>query len=206
MRQFVSLKTPAEMAAESKKATEEGMRAVAEALSRIKDTDSESDEHRHTDPDRYLQLELANANVDIVDLTKELNMLKEKFELFKKINNYLDQLGNLHHYTNNLDALSYEQLEKKLVLYTEEENEHAKLCMNYITKIDLPYIKRAMTLTVISYTKMNITISEKLRNAINNKWRVRQIELWMSRFGVCLIIVLLAVVWAQKIEMVSVNY
>jgi predicted AlkP superfamily phosphohydrolase/phosphomutase len=206
MRQFVSLKTAAEMAAESKKATEDGLRAVAEALSRIDATDSDSDENRHTDPDRYLQLELANAKVDIINLREDLDGLKEKFQLFVKINNDLDHLGNLHHYTNNLDTLSYEQLEKKLVLYTEEENEHAKLCMNYITKIDLPYIKRAMTLTVISYTKMNITISEKLRNAINNKWRVRQIELWMSRFGVCLIIVLLAVVWAQKIEVVSVGH
>ena len=203
MRQFVGLKTAAEMAAESKKATEDGLRAVAEALNRIQDTDSE--EHRHTDPDRYLQLELANAKVDIVDLTKELDGLKEKFQLFVKINNDLDHLGNLHHYTNNLDALSYEQLEKKLVLYRDEENEYGRICMNYITKIELPYIKRAMTIAVISYTKQNFAIAEKLTDALNKKWRAKQIELWLNRFGVCLIIVLMAVIWAQKIEMVSVN-
>ena len=159
MRQFVSLKTAAEMAAESKKATEDGLRAVAEALSRIDATDSDSDENRHTDPDRYLQLELANAKVDIINLREDLDGLKEKFQLFVKINNDLDHLGNLHHYTNNLDALTYEQLEKKLVLYRDEENEYGRICMNYITKIELPYIKRAMIWKIILQLKFEKTLT-----------------------------------------------
>ena len=213
MSQFVTRKTPAEMAAESKKATEEGLKAVAAALNRIEEveSDSDSDEYRteyrrHSDPNRHLQLELANAKVDIADLTNELDELKGKFELFKKINNEFDHLNNLDFYTKDINILTLEQAQKKLALYKEDENERSKLCMNYITKVDLPYIRRAMILSTISCNKKNLVITNNLTTAINNKIRAQQIELWLNRFGAALIIVLLAIVWTQKIELVAHDY
>jgi len=201
------------MAAESKKATEEGLKAVAEALNRIEeaDSDSDSDEYRteyrrHSDPNRHLQLELVNAKVEIADLTNELDELKGKFELFKKINNEFDHLNNLDFYTKDINILTLEQAQKKFVLYKEDENERYKLCMNYITKVDLPYIRRAMILSTISSNKKNALISQNLTTAINNKQWIKQIELWLNRFGVALIIILLGVVWTQKIELVAHDY
>jgi len=209
MKQFVSRRTPEEMAAESKKATEEGLKAVAEALGKI-DEEYDSDnsleykrEYRHTDPNRYLQLELANAKIEVADLTGQLNDLKAKFELLKKIDNELSYLNGLGFYTKDINALTLEQVEKKLVLYKEEEREHSNLCMNYITKMDMPYIKRSMSLMVISTAKKNMSIAEQLNDTINKKWWANEIEVWSTRFGIALLIVLVSIVWAQKIEVAA---
>jgi len=195
MPQFVTLKTAAEAAVESKKATEQGMRDLASAL---KSGDYSDDEHGDSEANRYIHLELLNAKVDIADLNNELDGFKKQFEILNKINNELSQLSNLHYYTKDINSLCLKQAEKKLALYKEEEREHSLLCLSYSKHIEFPEIKKAVSLMITVQHKKNMSIEDTLVSAISHKWWVGQIEIWLFRLGLSIIVVLFAVLMAQK--------
>jgi hypothetical protein len=76
---------------------------------------------------------------------------------------------SLNFYLNEINTLTIRQLEKKIYLYNEEEQEHAQLCMNSISRIEYPLIKKAMQLSLKDIRTNNKEIDKKLRKTLANK-------------------------------------
>ena len=192
--QFVTRVTPAQAAAESKKATEEAMRQVAANLNKnppqhfhensISDSDSDSEvfikkkkSHKSSSDDsimihkletrlHYLQLDMANKNIDYMDLKEVADKNYLKLDNIKKIDETLSLLSNLTFYLKNLDSLSLEQVKRKLVLFKEESAEHAANSMKYINQIEYPVIKKSMISIIDQITLKNAVIENEINKAI----------------------------------------
>ena len=195
MPQFVRQMTPAQAAAESKKATEEAMRQTAANLkktpppqhfqdSNTSDSDSDSEvfikkkkSHKSSSEDsitihkletrlHYLQLDLCNKEVDNVELKEANQRIIEKINNMKKVDDTLTLLSNLTFYLKNLDSLTLEQVKRKLVLFKEESAEHAANSMKYINQIEYPVIKKSMISIIDQITLKNAVIENEINKAI----------------------------------------
>jgi hypothetical protein len=190
MPQFVTRVTEKEMKEQSKKATEEAMRQVANEIihTHLEHNDDiyiSSDESIEVRPKKrtrnsnevekletqihYLRLDMANKMIELDDCTNELAIYKKSVDDMKKINSEFDYLMSLHFYLNEINTLTIRQLEKKIYLYNEEEQEHAQLCMNSISRIEYPLIKKAMQLSLKDIRTNNKEIDKKLRKTLANK-------------------------------------
>ena len=91
----------------------------------------------------YLQLDLANAKVDVEEFRTEVSKLKTIIDPYKVINNELTYLrGAIDRSTKDLELLTLAQIEKRLILYKEEYNEHIALCSAAVAKlVDLAEIR-----------------------------------------------------------------
>jgi len=204
--QFVTRVTPAQAAAESKKATEEAMRQVAANLIKtppqhfhensISDSDSDSEVfikkkkgHKSSSEDsimihkletrlHYLQLDMANKNIDYMDLKDLSDSNNLKLDNMKKVDETLSLLSNLTFYLKNLDSLSLEQVKRKLVLFKEESAEHAANSMKYINQIEYPVIKKSMISIIDQITLKNAMIENEINKAI--LFKKATIFIWWS--------------------------
>jgi hypothetical protein len=204
--QFVTRVTPAQAAAESKKATEEAMRQVAANLNKtppqhfhensISDSDSDSEVfikkrkgHKSSSEDsiaihkletrlHYLQLDMANKNIDYMDLKELSDSNTLKLENMKKVDETLSLLSNLTFYLKNLDSLSLDQVKRKLVLFKEESAEHAANSMKYINQIEYPVIKKSMISIIDQITLKNTMIEHEINKAI--LFKKATIFIWWS--------------------------
>ena len=91
----------------------------------------------------YLQLDYANAKVDVEDLRTEVSKLKTIIDPYKVINNELTYLrGAIDRSNKDVELLTLAQIEKRLTLYKEEYNEHIALCSAAVAKlVDLAEIR-----------------------------------------------------------------
>lgn len=208
MPQFVTRVTEKEMKEQSKKATEEGMRQVANDIihTHLEHNDDiyiSSDESIEVRPKKrtrnsnevekletqihYLRLDMANKMLELDDCTNELAIYKKTVDDIKKINNEFDYLMSLTFYLSNINTLTIRQLEKKIYLYNEEEQEHAQLCTNSISRIEYPLIKKAMQLYLKDIRTNNKEIEKKLRTTLANKQFLDSLRIWII-YGIILTI------------------
>lgn len=221
MPQFVTKMTPAEMAEESKKATQEAMRNLTTQLTDVQPeecylSDSDNDilfqRKRFRKPETesveklesriyYMKLDISNLTVDLTNCKDELTDVKRHFNTLKQINNDLEYLDKLDFYLKDINEFSIEQLEKKYKLFVDEDNEHAQLCMSNIMRIeDLPEVKSAMILALTSKRTKNKVVDHEIRYAINRK---RIIILTQVSTTVSLFILILSLIlnyYIKKIE------
>lgn len=207
MAQYVTRMTPEQMAAESKKATEEGMRQVAAGLaarglkSAIYLEDSDSDEtvvkkkknvvidngvlvNKLETRIHYMQLDMANKSVDLQDANTLIQEYRDKHEVLKRIDDNILLLTNLSFYLNNINTLTLEQVQKKLTLFKEESHEHAGTCLFYIKKIEFQLIKNYMILALDEMNAKNSIIEKKIIQVIRYKIFLRYLQLWFIIFSI----------------------
>lgn len=158
-KMFCTQKTAEQMAEESRKATIEGMRQVAEALKRKKKRrvsleSSSSDESFAVSEEEstskleerihYLQLDLSNAEVEKQDLKDELDALKDRFNPYKRLDEEIANLNNtIGRALKNCDGLTVPLLEKKLENFAEEFQEHSRLFSTQLTKLEYDHTRMA---------------------------------------------------------------
>lgn len=213
MAQYVTRMTPEQMAAESKKATEEGMRQVAAGLaarglkSAIYLEESDSDEtvvkkkknvvidtgvlvNKLETRIHYMQLDMANKSVDLQDANTLIQEYRDKHEVLKRIDDNILLLTNLSFYLNNINTLTLEQVNKKLTLFKEESREHSGTCLFYIKKIEFQLIKNYMILALDEMNAKNGIIEKKLIQVIRYKIFLRYLQLWLIIFSIISVIII----------------
>lgn len=163
--------TSEQMKEESRKATEVGMREIAAALAKkqVVTSDEESDSSGGCSSDssrsrrrarkrvdtgitdrlesriRYLQLDVANARVEIQDAQALHEAAKVRLDPYIKANNEFGFIQSaIERSTKGLEDLTIKQFTVKMKLFTEEANEHLNLCAVAINKIDLHQIKASL--------------------------------------------------------------
>jgi hypothetical protein len=211
MAQYVTRMTAEQMAAESKKATEEGMRQVAAGLSARGlrtvhvEENSDSDEsivvkkkknvvvdngiiiNKLETRVHYLQLDLANKDVDLIEAKDVIKMYKEKQEILKKVDDNIALLTNLSFYLTKLDTLTVPQMERKLALFKEESKEHSANCLKYIKQIEFQLVKNYMILALDEMNTKNAIIEKKMIKMISYKQCMETICLWLV--AICILVV-----------------
>jgi hypothetical protein len=200
------------MAAESKKATENAMREVAAALAEHEhknsiyfEDDSDTDDSiiirkKKNVVDKsvlvdkletrihYLQLDLANKDVELTDTNNILQTYKEKDNILKKIDDNILLLRNLSFYLVNLENLTIPQIERKLTLFQEESREHATNCLNYLKMVEFQFIKHYLKISLDEINKKNIKIEAKIADMIFYKKCVN--ELYICLVAMCFLVIL----------------
>jgi len=166
--------TSEQMKEESRKATEAGLREVAEALAKKQaaasswaDSDSSSSGGCSSDSSRsrrrarkrvdtgvtdrlesrirYLQLELANAQVDVQDARALHEAAKGRLDPYITANHEFGFIQSaIERSSKGLEDLTIKQFRAKMTLFTEEAKEHLGLCAVAINKIDLHQVKAAL--------------------------------------------------------------
>jgi hypothetical protein len=209
MAQYVTRMTAEQMAAESKKATEEGLRQVAAGLAarglRHAHVEEESDSDQSLVVKRkknivvdngvlvnkletrvhYLQLDLANKDIDLTDAKELIKSYKEKQEILKKVDDNIALLTNLSFYLIKLDTLTVPQMERKLALFKEEAKEHSANCLKYIKQIEFQLVKNYMILALDEMNTKNAVIEKKMAKMIYYKQWLEAICLWL--FAICIL-------------------
>lgn len=199
---FCTQKTAEQMAEESRKATIEGMRQVAEALKRkkkrrvslessssdesfvVEESTSKLEERIH-----YLQLDLSNAEVEKQDLKEEVDKLKNRLNPYKRINEEVQNLNSsLDRATRNCDGLTLEQLEKKLSTFIEEFTEHYQLCQVQMNKLDLCYTQYALQPYMTSMWAKNLDARLALQKRIEKKHLVKFLEKLLFFLGITYVV------------------
>ena len=219
--------TVQQMEEESRKATAEGMRQIAEALAKkqaepkvsdessddLTDSDSsDSDDRKGSrrprrrrepktktpaadkleDRIRYLQLDLANAKVDVDDARVEATMLKARLEPYTRANNELGFVRSaLERSKKGLDDLTNVQLARKIALFKEETTEHSALCRAAVNKIELHEIKAGMERVIASDLRKILNQLETLESIL--WWREMKVRglVYGGGFAVLVLIVML---------------
>ena len=179
MPQFCTKKTSSEMSDEAKKATAEGMRQIAAALS-TKNFEEHTDEEEDLTPKRssarianarvekletrihYLQLDLANVTVDLDDTKNALVLYQERYEVYLNIDKQFAILHQMNSYLNNKWQLTLAQLEKKHSDFLDKSAFQLDICEDSIEKIDLPIVKSMMQISLNEMRKQIINIESSI--------------------------------------------
>ena len=195
MPQYVTQMTPTEAKAESKKATEEGLRQVAKALAEVEPEEcfapeeffapeecyTPDEDKRHCRKLRYqstevlertvhyMQLDIANMKVELAERMNEIEEVKSRFMVVKSVNDDLAYIGKLGSYLIGIKDLTLEQVKNKLELFMKEDEERHHLCMNTILNVELPEVKAALILALNNKRVLNKYIEEELQNTIKRK-------------------------------------
>lgn len=123
--------------------------------------DTGSSEHERRA--HYLQLELANAKVDIDELKTEVSKLKTFNDPFAVVNNELSFLkSSIERANRDLDQFTIVQLEKRAALYKDEYSEHIALCNAAIAKVSLAEVKNSFLRVVAAERKRAIKAENSL--------------------------------------------
>ena len=215
--------TPSQMEEASRKATAEGMREVAEALSKknksISDTSDSDDDvkiskqfkpyiiHKTQVSNKnasieklesqihYLRLDLANTKVEADDARNEVTKYKDISNIYMKINNEFGFIRSaIERSKKNIDDLSLKQFKKKVALFIEEVNEHVVLCESSINKIELHEIKFALERIIIAEKKKIDKYKKDLKNQI--LWTEMKIIVSASILIIFIIIGILSLIYA----------
>ena len=177
MPQFCTKKTPAEMSDEAKKATAEGMRQIAAALSST-NYEEHTDEEELT-PKRsarianarfekletrihYLQLDLANATVDLDDTKTSLTHCKKNLDVYTKLNEHFAILHGMNSYLDNRWQLTMPQLEKTHIDFLNTSYAQLTICSDIIEQIDLPFVNIMMQISLNDMRKNIIKIESSI--------------------------------------------
>jgi hypothetical protein len=179
MPQFCTKKTSSEMNDEAKKATAEGMRQIAAALS-TKNFEEHTDEEEDLTPKRssarianarvekletrihYLQLDLANVTVDLDDTKNALVLYQGRYEVYLNIDKQFAILHQMNSYLNNKWQLTLAQLEKKHSDFLDKSAFQLDICEDSIEKIDLPIVKSMMQISLNEMRKQIINIESSI--------------------------------------------
>ena len=208
-KMFCTQKTAEQMAEESRKATIDGMRQVAEALRKKRkrrlSLESSSSEETLSSIEssdagaakleeriHYLQLDLSNAEVEKQDLKEEIEALKTRLTPYKRINDEVQNLNSsLDRATRNCDNLTLEQLQKKLATYNEEFTEHYQLCQAQINKLDLCYTQYTIQQYMTSMWAKHLNARAALEKRVDKKHLVKFVENLLFILGIIKLIFLI---------------
>jgi hypothetical protein len=179
-----------QMEMEKRRATAEGMREIAAALTaRALNNPEEdfmsSDDECHSEPrarkprvvhidtsvteklenrNHYLQLELSNALVDVEDANAKVESLTKTFAPYKKLNDELAFLkGALDRALLNTNNLTGAQLYGKLKLFQEEATEHASLSLVSLNKIEQLEIKAGLMRLLAAEKKRFVKVENSFK-------------------------------------------
>jgi len=145
----------------------------------------------HEKRSHYLQLELANARVDVDDLKAELAKLKESLDPYSVINNELSYIKSAIDRSNKeLDTLTLPQLEKRATLYADEYKEHISLCNVAVNKLPLAEVKNSFARVLVAERKRAIKAEDSISRTI---W-IRKVTYKVS-FGFALSVLVALVSW-----------
>jgi hypothetical protein len=137
----------------------------------------------------YMQLDMANKNVDLQDANTLIQEYREKHEILKRVDDNILLLTNLSFYLNNIDTLTVPQLKNKLALFKEESGEHNENCLFYIKKIEFQLIKNYMILALDEMNAKNLIIENKIIQMIRYKIFLIYLQLWFIIFSTLIMIV-----------------
>lgn len=213
----VSSAVAAEQAA---RATEEGMRELAAALAArhanvlsVSDSESEMDSDYTSDESvshsrkkrrqkpvintdkledriRFLQLDLANAMVDVSEAKAGRDELVGQLVPYKKVNDEMTYFKSaLGRAFKDVGSFSKAQLEAKFKLFHEEASEHMKLCALAIDRIGLDEVKAGMNRVLVAERKRFVQMEKDYKFLIfktGAKELMLLICYWMS-IGVVLL-------------------
>jgi len=171
--------TPAEFAEQSRIATAQGMRDIANAMAAEESYSSDASEStcysscdearkrkRKSKSDKkekktkidddyetrahYLKLELVNCSVDLENAKEEIIKLKTTLDPYASFNNEMAFLkSSIERSNKELPQLTLTQIEKRLSLFKEEYSEHAVLCSAAISKILLAEVNSAFNRVLV---------------------------------------------------------
>ena len=222
MPQFVTLKTNEQAMEESKKATEEGLKQVAEAMLKQRAESKEAvdsvysegsedsdDGHiiiRRKNRDNgevktletrvhYMKVELASSIAQLDDLKKQIESLNTRFNVFNEIELNLAYLSSLDFYLKGMDKLTLEELQQKMVAFNEERYKYVKICTDNITSLEHQELKKSMTLTLRrKEQQLYLSVEEKMLMSVIFKKFVRLVQYFLALVGsATLVVVLIAV-------------
>ena len=203
--QYVTKRTASQMNEESKKATEEGMKAAAAAMEEcFLTSDSEDDTvdsksnkttiHRLETRIHYMQLDMANTSSELIERTEELSSVKYELDIIKKIDNELALLGNLKFHLKDIESLTAQQIKKRLALFKEEQHEYEQLCMSNISKIAHVHVKAGLRIALLSVHKNNSKIEDEMIYLLNNKYCIQQVQI-SAVIAACIILLMAVIIW-----------
>ena len=149
----------------------------------------------------YMKLDISNLNVELANCREELCNVKNHVNILGQINSDLEYLDKLDFYLKNINEFSMGQIEKKYMLFIDEDNEHAQLCMNKIMQIEnLPEVKNAMILALKTKRVKNKGIGNELRYVIKKKYLI---NLTQFSSAISLFVIMISVIinhYIKKIE------
>ena len=200
--------TSEQMKEESRKATEAGMREVAEALAKKQAaapaSSDESDSSGGCSSDssrsrrrarkrvdtgvtdrlesriRYLQLEMANAQVEIQDAQAATASVKDRLDPYIKANHEFGFIQSaIERSSKGLDDLTIKQFAAKMNLFNEEVKEHLGLCAVAINKIDLHQVKAGLERVLAAERRRVAKRTDELKTSL--WWREkRELASWSA--------------------------
>jgi len=200
---------------ESKKATEEGLKQVAEAMLKqraeskeaVDSTDSEDSDDGHIIIRRkrdngevktletrvhYMKVELASSIAQLDDLKKQLESLNTRFNVFNEIELNLAYLSSLDFYLKGMDKLTLEELQQKMVAFNEERYKYVKICTDNITSLEHQELKKSMTLTLRrKEQQLYLSVEEKMLLSVVLKKCIRLMQYFLALVGGATLVVLL---------------
>jgi len=216
MPQFVTLKTNEQAMEESKKATEEGLRQVAEALSKQKadpigameTTESEESDdgspiiiRRRRDKGEvkvletrvhYMKVELASSMAQLEDIKTQVEALNKRFNVFNEIELNLAYLSSLDFYLKGINKLTLEELQQKMVAFNEEKCNYVKICTDNIASLEHQELKKSLSLTLKKKEQeLYLSVEEKMLLSVVLKKCIRLMQYFLALVGGATLVVLL---------------
>jgi len=176
--------TKEEMAAESKKATTEGLNNLIKQFKDIEDSDSDSDSDYNSNSKletriHYMKLNMGNLSVDLAECKEKLDDANSIISIFKRIDNNLSYLSHLEFYLKDINTASLEHVKRKLALFKDDEAEHVQLCLISIARLEYEHIKQAMRYSLTYTKKKNRLIENQFNYVINKKWAIDMLQWWL---------------------------
>jgi len=219
--------TSEQMKEESRKATEVGLREVAEALAKKQaaapaSSDEESDSSsghsrargrrsgrgsrdsskkdtaltdRLESRIRYLQLDVANAKVEIQDAQALYEGAKGRLDPYIKANHEFGFIQSaIDRSSKGLDDLTIKQFRTKMNLFTEEAKEHLGLCALAINKLDLHQVKAGLERVLAVERRRVAKRAEELNTTL---WWLekREVAAWSALITVAVLLIYWLLSW-----------
>jgi hypothetical protein len=191
---FCTPVTADEMKEQSRIATEEGMRAFAEALIKKEEEEENSSDGDET-PNwskskeaatvdklegriHILTLEAVNAKVAMEDAIKETGEVKARLNPYIRANNELALIHSARERASKGgDTLTTQQFKQKIEIFDEEAREHFALCGAAISRIELAEVKNALERVLASERRRVLSQKDKLKMVLiyRQMWKIGKI-------------------------------
>jgi len=180
MPQYCTKKTDAEMAEESKKATAQGLKNLAESFLEEEFKESDSDSEKEEKPKsrsnarlekletriHYMQLELLNAKVDLDDANEKLLIHKKRQDLHATIDKEFAILNGMDSYLNDRWDLSMPKLEARHKEFLEKSYDQLEICQNAVEEVELPHLRYMMHISLNEMRNKMIRIESSIHFTI----------------------------------------
>jgi hypothetical protein len=141
---------------------------------------------------RFLQLDLANAMVDVSEAKAGRDELVGQLAPYKKVNDEMTYFkSSMGRAFKDVGSFTKRQLESKFNLFMEEASEHMKLCALAIDRIALDEVKAGMNRVLVAERKRFVQMEKDYKWLIF--WTGTKEFMMLVSYWMCVIVVVLAV-------------